>query len=77
MTRSAESEAAIAVVRRNTEEVHGKGNFAVFDELFSDDFLDNTPHPNMVPDKGPDRAGSETRVRHPSLDDSSTPIKIE
>lgn len=51
MTRSAESEAAIAVVRRNTEEVQGKGNFAVFDEVFSDDFLDHTPQPNMVPDK--------------------------
>lgn len=51
MTRSAESEAAIAVVCRNTEEVQGKGNFAVFDEVFSDEFLDHTPQPNMVPDK--------------------------
>ncbi|MGN7736781.1 ester cyclase [Rhizobiales bacterium] len=51
MTRSAESEVAIAVVRRNTEEVQGKGNFAVFDEVFSEDFLDHTPQPNMVPDK--------------------------
>lgn len=51
MTRSAESEAAIAVVRRNTEEVQGKGDFAVFDEVFSADFLDHTPQPNMVPDK--------------------------
>lgn len=51
MTRSAESEAAIAVVRRNTEEVQGKGNFAVFDEVFSEDFLDHTPQPNMVPNK--------------------------
>ncbi|MBD9572676.1 ester cyclase [Ensifer adhaerens] len=51
MTRSAESEAAIAVVRRNTEEVQGKGNFAIFDEVFSADFLDHTPQPNMVPDK--------------------------
>lgn len=51
MTRSAESEAAIAVVRPNTEEVQGKGDFAVFDEVFSADFLDHTPQPNMVPDK--------------------------
>lgn len=51
MTRRAESEAAIAVVRRNTEEVQGKGNFAVFDEVFSENFLDHTPQPNMVPDK--------------------------
>lgn len=51
MTRSAESEAAIAVVRRNTQEVQGKGDFAVFDELFSETFVDHTPQPNMVPDK--------------------------
>lgn len=51
MTRNSERETAIAVVRRNTEEVQGKGDFAVFDELFSDDFLDHTPQPNMVPNK--------------------------
>ena len=33
------SEAAKAVVRRNTEEVQSKGNFELFEELFSDDFL--------------------------------------
>jgi steroid delta-isomerase-like uncharacterized protein len=42
---------AKAVVRRNTEEVHGQGNFEVFEELFADDFLDHTPQPNMTPDK--------------------------
>jgi hypothetical protein len=36
------SDAAKAVVRRNTEEVQGKGNFDVFEELFSDDFVDHT-----------------------------------
>lgn len=51
MTGKTDSETAIAIVRRNTEEVQGKGNFAIFDELFSDDFLDHTPQPNMVPDK--------------------------
>jgi steroid delta-isomerase-like uncharacterized protein len=51
MTRSAESEAAIALVRRNTEEVQGKGDFAVFDDVFSDEFVDHTPQPNMVPNK--------------------------
>ena len=45
------SEQAKAVVRRNTEEVQGKGNFELFDELFADDFLDHTPQPNMVPNK--------------------------
>jgi hypothetical protein len=32
------SEAAKVVVRRNTEEVQGGGNFDVSDELFADDF---------------------------------------
>ena len=51
MTTSNASEAAKAVVRRNTEEVQGGGNFAVFDELFADDFLDHTPQPGRTPDK--------------------------
>lgn len=45
------SEAAKAVVRRNTEQVQGGGDFAVFDELFDDDFRDHTPQPNMIPTK--------------------------
>ena len=44
-------EAAKAVVRRNTEEVQSKGNFELFEELFSDDFLDHTPQPGRTPDK--------------------------
>ena len=51
MTKSALGEAAKAVVRRNTEEVQGKGNFAVFEELFADNFVDHTPQPNMTSDK--------------------------
>ena len=51
MTTSNASEVAKAVVRRNTEEVQGGGNFAVFDELFADDFLDHTPQPGRTPDK--------------------------
>jgi steroid delta-isomerase-like uncharacterized protein len=51
MTISNSSEAAKAVVRRNTEEVQGGGNFDVFDELFADDFLDHTPQPGRTPDK--------------------------
>ena len=50
MTSSAD-EAAIAVVRRNTEEVQGKGNWEVFDELFADNFVDHTPQPGATPDK--------------------------
>jgi predicted ester cyclase len=51
MTDFSVSEAAKAVVRRNTEEVQGGGNFEVFDELFADDFLDHTPQPGRTPDK--------------------------
>ena len=52
MSTIASSEAAKAVVRRNTEEVQGKGDFDVFDEIFADDFVDHTTQPNMTPDKG-------------------------
>jgi predicted ester cyclase len=45
------SEAAKAVVRRNTEEVQGKGDFRVFDELFADDFVDHTTQPGTTPNK--------------------------
>jgi len=41
-------DAAKAVVRRNTEEVQGGGNFELFDELFADDFLDHTPQPGRT-----------------------------
>jgi steroid delta-isomerase-like uncharacterized protein len=51
MNNSAFGEAAKAVVRRNTDEVQGKGDFALFEELFADDFVDHTPQPNMTPDK--------------------------
>jgi steroid delta-isomerase-like uncharacterized protein len=45
------SEAAKAVVRRNTDEVQSKGNFDLFEELFADDFVDHTPQPGGTPDK--------------------------
>jgi steroid delta-isomerase-like uncharacterized protein len=45
------ADAAKAVVRRNTEEVQGGGNFELFEELFADDFVDHTPQPNTTPDK--------------------------
>ncbi|MCU1411097.1 MAG: ester cyclase [Rhodoglobus sp.] len=44
-------DAAIAVVRRNTEEVQGKGDWKVFDELWSDDFVDHTPQRGVTADK--------------------------
>jgi hypothetical protein len=51
MTKISVSEAAKAVVRRNTEEVQGGGNFEVFEELFAEGFLDHTPQPGRTPDK--------------------------
>jgi len=43
MSTATISDAAKAVVRRNTEEVQGRGNSDVFEELFADDFIDYTP----------------------------------
>jgi steroid delta-isomerase-like uncharacterized protein len=51
MSNSASSEAAKAVVRRNTEEVQNQGKFEVFEELFADDFVDHTTQPGTTPDK--------------------------
>ena len=51
MTNSTLGDAAIAVVRRNTEEVQGKGNWDLFEQLFADDFVDHTPQPGTTPDK--------------------------
>jgi len=45
------TDAAKAVVRRNTEEVQSRGKFDVFEELFADDFVDHTPQPSMTPNK--------------------------
>ncbi len=46
-----EGEALKAIVRRNTEQVQGQGDFVLFDELFADDFVDHTPQPGTTPDK--------------------------
>src|SRR5256712_8056238 len=51
MSNSTVGDAAIAVVRRNTEEVQGKGNWNLYEELFADDFVDHTPQPGTTPDK--------------------------
>jgi hypothetical protein len=53
-----------AVVHRNTEDVQGKGNLAVFDELFADDFVDHTTQPNMTPDKAACVNSTAIFVRH-------------
>ncbi len=50
--RHNEAEAVKAVVRRNTEQVQGQGDFALFDELFADDFVEHTPQPDTT-----DKAG--------------------
>ena len=50
MSHVSSSEAAKAVVPRNTEEVQAKGRFDVFDELFADDLTDHTPQPNTTPE---------------------------
>jgi steroid delta-isomerase-like uncharacterized protein len=47
---------AIATVRRNTEEVQGRGNFDVFDELFAADFVDHTPQRGFGTDREAVRA---------------------
>lgn len=51
MTHPSISENAKAVIRRNTEEVQGKGRFDVFEELFAEDFVDHTTQPGTTPDK--------------------------
>ncbi|WP_276824435.1 hypothetical protein [Mycolicibacterium mageritense] len=51
MTDPDTPDALKAVVRRNTEEVQGRGDFALFDQLFADDFVDHTPQPGTTPDK--------------------------
>src|SRR5260370_1536732 len=51
MNSTSSSDVAKAVVRRNTEEVQGKGNFDVFEEIFADDFVDHTNQTSMTPDK--------------------------
>lgn len=48
--------AAIAVVRRSTEEVQSKGDFALFDRLFAADYIDYTPQPGFPADREGTRA---------------------
>jgi hypothetical protein len=51
MTDTMTGEAAKAVVRRNTEEVQGRRDFAAFEELFAEDFVDHTPQPGRTADR--------------------------
>lgn len=51
MTDSELEARAKAVVRLNTEKVQGEGDFALFEELFADDFVDHTPQPGTTADK--------------------------
>lgn len=51
MTDSDLEAQAKAVVRLNTEKVQGEGDFALFEELFADDFVDHTPQPGTTADK--------------------------
>ncbi|MGW0163025.1 ester cyclase [Mycobacterium sp. NPDC003323] len=50
-TQDGAAEAHKAVVRRNTEQVQGRGDFALFDELFDENFVDHTPQPGTTADK--------------------------
>ncbi len=43
MDKDTTAEAATAVIRRNTAEVQGRGDFAAFEALFADDYVDHTP----------------------------------
>ena len=52
MSSTTASEAAKAVVRRNTEEVQRRGRFDLFEELFADDFIDHTPQPGHDAEQG-------------------------
>ena len=62
------SEVAKAIVRRNTEEVQGNGDFDVFDELFADNFIDHTPQPGTTPDKaGVRKLYSYLRIAFPDF----------
>jgi predicted ester cyclase len=51
MSHSTAEEPAKEIVRRNTEQVQGRGDFDMFDTLFADDFIDHTPQPGTAPDK--------------------------
>jgi len=54
--RVSQQSEAIAVVRRNVEEVQSKGDFALFDRLFAEDYVDHTPQPGFPPTKDGTRA---------------------
>ncbi|WP_078313041.1 MULTISPECIES: ester cyclase [unclassified Mycobacterium] len=51
MSDSEPGDIAKEIVRRNTERVQGQGDFALFETLFADDFVDHTPQPGTTADK--------------------------
>ena len=68
MRNASVDDAAIAVVRRNNDEVQGKGNWGLFEELFADDFVDHTPQPGTTPTPvGPCSAHVRRQKRFNSL----------
>jgi len=55
-TKERLSAEAIAVVRRNTEEVQGRGDFELFQNLFAPNFIDHTPQRGFGTDRNAVRA---------------------
>jgi steroid delta-isomerase-like uncharacterized protein len=53
---STAGQTAKEIVRRNTEQVQGQGDFGLFETLFADDFIDHTPQPGTTSDKDGVRA---------------------
>jgi steroid delta-isomerase-like uncharacterized protein len=49
--RAMDNSSAKAVIRRNNEEVQGRGDFDLFEQLFADDFVDRTPQTGWGSDK--------------------------
>ncbi len=49
MHKDTTAEAATAVIRRNTAEVQGRGDFAPFGALLADDYVDHTSQRGALP----------------------------
>jgi hypothetical protein len=77
MSNSASREAAKTVVRRNTEEVQGKGKVDVFEELFADDFVGHKPQPSMTADKGFNVLGPTIRQSTPLSHENGGSVLVE
>jgi predicted ester cyclase len=51
MTAVSEGDAAKAVVRLNADVIQSRGDWALFDKLWADDFVDHTPQQGVPADK--------------------------